>query len=175
VQTTTETTTSQSSTDPATAGDARRREEVRREEVRRDDTVPQIARLTALAAGAIVAIIGFLALMRVDWGTAEVDAPAYDVLGMSFTPVVAGVTAFLGLLLILAAASRTGEGKIALGAVTASLGAAILLVADLENSWQVGDDQGWLALIVGGVFVAAGILTERTQVTRRRDHQIDLR
>ncbi len=150
--------------------DARRSydETVVADEIHRDDAVPQAARLIALAAGAIVAIVGLFAVLSVEWGTAEVDSPTYDVLGMTFTPVLAVVTAVLGVLLILTAASRSSEGKIAMGAIVASLGAAILLVNDLENRWQVQDTQGWLALVIGIVFIVAGILTERGRVVRRQ-------
>lgn len=146
------------------------------EEVR-DDGVPQIARLVSVAAGAIVAVVGLLALLAIDWGVAEVDRPIYEVGGMTFSPVMAVITATIGVLLILVGAARSGEGKIAMGAIVASLGAAMLLVGDLENRWQVSDGQGWLALIVGVVFVVAGILAERRHVVRRqgRTHQADVR
>ena len=146
-------------------------DEVATDEVRSESGVPQAARLVALAAGAIVAIIGLLAVLEVDWSVAEVDSPVYEVAGMTFTPVVAGITAFIGVILIAAAASRTSEGKIALGAIVASLGAAMLM-SDLGNRWQTNDSQGWLALAVGVVFIVAGILSERREVVRRSQRAV---
>ncbi len=142
------------------------------DEVRRDDGVPQAARLIALAAGAIVTIIGLFAVLEVDWANAEADAPVYEVAGMTFTPVVAAITAVLGPLLIGVAASRASEGKIAMGAIVASLGVAMLLVNDLGNRWQTSDSQGWLALAVGVVFVVAGVLSERRHVVRRSAREV---
>jgi hypothetical protein len=146
-------------------------DEVATDEVR-ESGVPQAARLIALAAGAIVTIIGLLAVLKVDWAEAQADSPLYDVAGMTFTPVVAGVTAVLGLILIAVAASRGGEGKFAMGAIVASLGAAMLLVGDLGTRWQTSDGQAWLALAVGGVFIVAGILSERREVVRHTQHAV---
>ncbi len=161
----------------ARPGDSRYDEVVVADEVERDDAVPQIARLASVAAGAVVAIIGLLALLGVDWEAAEVDRPVHEAAGMTFTPIMAVLTAVVGVLLILVGAARSGEGKIAMGAIVASLGAAILLVGDLENRWQVSDSQGWLALVVGLVFVVAGILAERRHVVRRqgRAHHTEVR
>lgn len=142
------------------------------DEVRTENGVAQAARLIALAAGAIVAIIGLFAVLEVDWGTAEIDRPVYEVAGMTFSPVVAGITAILGVILIAVAASRASEGKIAMGAIVASLGAAMLLVDDLDVRWNTSDGQGWLALSVGMVFVVAGILSERRSVVRRSERAV---
>lgn len=142
------------------------------EEVRSGDGVPQAARLIALAAGAIVTVIGLFAVLKVDWAEAELDRPVYDVSGMSFTPIVAAITALLGLVLLAVAASRGSEGKIAMGAIVASLGAAMVLMGDLESRWQTTDAQGWLAIVIGVVFVAAGILSERRHVVRRQERVV---
>lgn len=147
-------------------------DEIATDEVRTESGVPQAARLVALAAGVIVAIIGLLAVLEVDWSGAEVDSPVYEVAGMTFTPVAAGIAAFTGMILIAAAASRGSEGKIAIGAAVAALGAAMLLVSDLGNRWQTNDSQGWLALAAGVVFIIAGILSERREVVRRSQRAV---
>ena len=144
------------------------------DQVRHDDGVSQVARLVALAAGAIVTIVGLVALLGIDWDVAELDSPVTEVGDMTFTPVVAGVTTFLGVLLLAAAASRGGEGRVALGAITACLGAAIVL-ADLESRWQVTESQGWALVAVGVVFVIAGIIGHPDTVVTRRQQTVDLR
>lgn len=144
------------------------------DQVRHDDGVAQAARLIALAAGAIVTVLGLVALLGIDWDVASLDSPVTDIGDMTFTPVVAGATAFLGLLLLAAAASRNGEGKVALGALTGCLGAAVLL-ADLEPSWHVTEAQGWVLVAVGLVFVIAGVLDRNDTVVSRRQQVIDLR
>ena len=50
----------------------------------------------------------------------------------------------------------------------AALGAAMLLLEDVGTSWNVTDRHGWLALLVGGVFVIAGLLSERRDLVQRR-------
>lgn len=144
------------------------------DEVHHDDAVPQIARVIALAAGAIVTILGLVALFGIDWDAAELDGPITEIGSMTFTPVVAGATTFLGVLLLAAAASRNGEGRVALGAITGSLGAAILL-ADLEPRWHVTGTQGWILVAVGIVFVISGILDRSDRVVTRREQVVDLR
>lgn len=158
-------------------GDRRVEGDVVRDEVRHDEGVAQLARLIALAGGAVVTILGLIALIGIDWGSSELaaDAPVTEVAGMPFTPVVAGATTFLGLLLLLAAASRSGEGRVAMGAITASLGAAIVL-ADLRQQWNVEDAQGWILLVVGVVTVLTGMVDRgETVVSRRHDRVIDIR
>ena len=144
------------------------------DQVRHDDFVPQVARLIALAAGALVTILGLVALFGIDWDAAEPDSPITEIGDMTFTPVVAGATALLGVLLLAAAASRNGEGRVALGAITGCLGAAIVL-ADLEPRWHVTEAQGWVLVAVGIVFVLAGILDRSDTVVSRRQQVIDVR
>ena len=143
------------------------------DQVRHDDGVNQVARLVALAAGAVVTIVGLVALLNIDWDAAELDSPVTEVGSMTFTPVVAGATTFLGIVLMLAAAARSGEGRVALGAITACLGAAIVL-ADLQDRWHVTEGQGWALVAVGVVFIIAGLIGHGTSVSRRQQ-VVDLR
>lgn len=144
------------------------------DQVRHEDGVPQVARLVALAAGAIVTILGLVALLGIDWDAAELDSPITEIGDMTFTPVVAGATTLLGVLLLAAAASRNGESRVALGAITGCLGAAIVL-ADLEPRWHVTEAQGWVLVAVGIVFVVAGILDRSNTVVSRRQQVVDVR
>jgi hypothetical protein len=128
----------------------------------------QAARVVALVAGAVVAVVGLIAALRIDWGAAEFDGPVMSAAGMPFTPTSAVITAVLGFFLIGAAASHDSAARITLGAITGALGAAILLLDGVGTSWNVTDRHGWLALIVGGVFVAAGLLSERQDLLQQR-------
>ena len=87
---------------------------------------------------------------------------------MPFSPTTALFPSVLGFFLIGAAASHDSPARITLGAITAALGAAILLLEDVGTSWNVSDRHGWLALLVGGVFVVAGLLSERRDLVERR-------
>lgn len=139
------------------------------DQYRVDDTRRQVSRLVALIAGGIVAVVGLAALFQMDWGNATLDSPVVEVAGMTFTPVVAGITTALGLLLLAVAAGRRGEGRIGLGAIVAVVGAAMLLVDQVETSWSINDRHGWLALVVGLVFVVTGLLSDRgPEVEHRR-------
>jgi hypothetical protein len=154
--------------------DQRVEEVVVDDQVRHDEGVPQVARLIALAAGALVTILGLVALFGIDWDVAELDSPVTEIGDMTFTPVVAGATTLLGVLLLAAAASRNGEGRVALGAITGSLGAAIVL-ADLEGRWNVTEAQGWVLVAVGIVFVVAGIMDRGDTTVSRRQQVVDVR
>jgi hypothetical protein len=130
--------------------------------------VSRAARAVALVAGAVVTVIGLIAALRIDWGAAEFDGPVVSAAGMTFTPTTAGITAVLGFFLIGAAASHDSPARITLGAITGALGAAVLLLSEVATSWNVSDRHGWLALVAGGVFVAAGLLSERRDPVQRR-------
>ncbi|HMS87827.1 MAG TPA: hypothetical protein PKE56_05255 [Acidimicrobiales bacterium] len=138
------------------------------DQVRDRAGLSQAARAVALVAGAVVTVIGLIAALRIDWGTAEFDAPLVSAADMAFSPTTAVFTAVLGFFLIGAAASHDSPARITLGAIPAALGAAILLLEDVGTSWNVSDRHGWLALLVGGVFVVAGLLSERRDLVERR-------
>lgn len=126
------------------------------------------ARMLALVVGAGVTLLGLVAALRVDWEAAEYDAPLVSVADYTFTPTTAVVTAGLGLLLIGAAAAYFSPARITMGAIVATVGVAILLADDLATGWNVSDRHGWLALLVGVVFIGAGLLSEHTDIEHRR-------
>ncbi|HRA33805.1 MAG TPA: hypothetical protein PK748_02690, partial [Acidimicrobiales bacterium] len=109
------------------------------DQVRDRAGLSQAARAVALVAGAVVTVIGLIAALRIDWGTAEFDAPLVSAADMAFSPTTAVFTAVLGFFLIGAAASHDSPARITLGAITAALGAAILLLEDVGTSWNVSD------------------------------------
>jgi hypothetical protein len=130
--------------------------------------VNQLARVLALITGAIVLVLGVTAMVRIDWGSADLDDPQVTVADMTFTPVIATATVIIAILLIGAAAMPEGDLRLALGVVLLGFGAAVLLVDEMGTSWDLGDRSGWLAVSVGAVFVVTGLLTDGRQVVRRR-------
>lgn len=139
------------------------------EVVDRPDGPATLARIIGLVTGAAVTILGIVALAKVDWQNAEIDRPLVAIQNMLFSPVVAGVTVAIGLVLILLAAARDGSTQVAFGVVLAVLGAAILFSDELHRSWSVTDRNGWLALGIGAVTLLCGLLANgRRAYVRRR-------
>lgn len=137
--------------------------------VERLDGPAQVGRIIGLVAGAAVTLIGVVALGKIDWGAdVQFDAPLVAFANMTFTPIVAGVTALIGLVLIATAASRDGDGRVAVGAVLATVGVGIVAAEELRRSWSMTGRQGWLAIAVGIVFVLSGLLAQGRYVTGRR-------
>jgi hypothetical protein len=139
------------------------------EVVDRPDGPATLARIIGLVTGAAVTILGIVALAKVDWQNAEIDRPLVAIQSMTFSPVVAGVTVAIGLVLILLAAARDGGTQVAFGAILAVLGVAILFADELHRSWSVTDRNGWLALGIGAITLLCGFLAHgRRAVVRRR-------
>jgi peptidoglycan/LPS O-acetylase OafA/YrhL len=137
------------------------------DEVRRGDGLGRAVQIVALVAAGIVTVLGIAALLSIDWSVATANGPAVGVAGLTFTPVVAAVTTMLGVLLIGAAVSD-GDVRIALGGLVGAIGLAILLFAGSGSTGnQLSDGHGWLALAVGVVFVAAGVLAADHRLTQR--------
>src|SRR5438477_295171 len=72
-------------------------------------------RIIAAIAGAVPTIIGFIALTRVTWDQGGLDAAPVEVASMTFTPVMAIALTVLGLLAMIAGASRDRASKIVVG------------------------------------------------------------
>ena len=134
------------------------------------DGVNTAMRAIGAVAGAIPVVIGTVALIRIDWG-AGFDAAAVDVAGMAFTPVVAIVTVVLGLIAIGAAASPAREGKLVFGGILACAGLAVLIAGDSRSNIDLESGHGWLALLVGAVLVATGLLM-RNRVRSRHLREV---
>ncbi|MEO6627167.1 MAG: hypothetical protein ABIP03_01220 [Aquihabitans sp.] len=134
-----------------------------------------MGRTIGLVVGGAVTLVGAIALAKIDWADAELDAPMVAFGGMTFTPVVAGLTAAIGLILILMAAGRGGDGSIAAGAIVATLGVGIVAVEELRRSWTVTGRQGWFAIAVGVVFVLSGLLAQGHSLTVRRVSAVERR
>ena len=146
------------------------RDELVYEEVDRRDGPSQIASLLAVAAGAVVLVVGIVAAARIDWNgmtSDRLDEPLSSVMRMTFTPIMAIGTIVIGLVLILLAALRAGRGEIVVGTMLAAVGIAIVAVDDVQASWNVGDRHGYLALGVGLVFILAGLITDHGTHLRR--------
>jgi hypothetical protein len=122
--------------------------------------------IATLVAGAAV-VLGVVALFRVDWD-AGLDAAAVDVAGVGFTPLVAIVTVVAGLVALVAAASPDRTSKIVVGAVLVCAGLGILLASTANQAdLDVEDAHGWIAIVVGGVLLVAGLVLRSSWSSRR--------
>ncbi|MFN8040813.1 MAG: hypothetical protein U0Q07_16475 [Acidimicrobiales bacterium] len=108
-------------------------------------------------AGAVPFIIGLIAVVRLDWGQGF-DAPPVEVAGMPFTVGVALATVVAGLFALVAGASWDRESKLVVGAILICLGIAVFLAGPSTGRLVVIDRHGWMAVLVGGVLVAVGLL-----------------
>jgi hypothetical protein len=123
-------------------------------------------RTVAALAGGVATVIGVVALIRIDWNDGLSSFPT-DVAGMAFTPVVAIVTVLLGLVALAAGAAADRTSKLVVGALLACLGLGILIAGDSRSSIDVEAGHGWLALIVGAVLIAAGLMLRNVWESRR--------
>lgn len=120
----------------------------------------------AVAAG-VMTVIGLLAMAKVSWGDNGFDASPVDVAGMTFTPEVAVATAVAGVIALLAAALWDVTSKLVVGALLVVAGIVILLTdGSVDGNWTFDDGQAWLAIIVGGVLIAAALLLGMVRTAR---------
>lgn len=126
-----------------------------------------IARVLALATGAALTILGLVAIARIDWD-AGMDAPSVRVADMPFTPEVAIGAVALGVLAIVCAAVWVSDLPLAMGAILAAIGVAILLASNDSNELELVDRHGWIVLGVGVVLFLTGLLSANGYFARRR-------
>ncbi len=108
-------------------------------------------------AGAVPFVIGLIAVVRLDWAQGF-DAPPVEVAGMPFTVGVALATVVGGLFALVAGASWDRESKLVVGAILVCIGIAVFLAGPTTGRLAVIDRHGWMAVYVGGVLVAVGLL-----------------
>jgi hypothetical protein len=117
-----------------------------------------VYRVLASIAAAVPLIIGLIATASVPWSSGGFDAPAVDVAGMSFTPAVAVGTAVLGLIALLAAASRDRASKLVMGAVFVC-GALAMAIAQPDTRYvRFEDGHAWMFGLVGAALIAIAVL-----------------
>ena len=131
------------------------------------DMVNTIGRVVAIVAAAVPIILGLIALSKFDWSALGFDAPAVVVADMTFRPWVAVATVVLGLLALGAAVSWDRESKLFIGAVLVAIGIAILIAKPTIEGVVLNDRMAWMAIIVGGVLAAVGIVAGQTWASRR--------
>src|SRR4051812_4572111 len=119
-------------------------------------------RVVAIIAAGVLAIIGFIAVAKVDWGEGGFDAAPVDVADMTFGPWIAIGTVVLGILALIAAVSWDRESKLFMGALLVAIGIAILVANPTVEDVVMTDRMGWMAVIVGGVLAAVGVIAGQT-------------
>jgi hypothetical protein len=124
-----------------------------------------LIRVVASVAAAVVIAIGAIALLRIDWGDAGLDAVPVSVAGLAFSPLMAITTLAVGVVALLAAVSPDRGSKLFVGVLLIVAG-IVVLIADIAPAgrWAIEDGHGWLAIVIGGVLVAAGVLLRPTVV-----------
>jgi hypothetical protein len=134
---------------------------------RRSDIPNLVGRFISIVAGAVLTVIGLIALAQLDWSASGFDAPAVSVAGMTFRPWIAIATTLLGLLALAAGASRDRESKLFVGGLLVAVGIALLVANPTLEGVVITDRMGWIAIIVGGVLAVTGLVTGRAWVGRR--------
>jgi hypothetical protein len=138
---------------------------------RSTDALNMAGRFVAVVAAAVPTIIGLIALAKTDWNGQGFDAPAVEVAGMTFRPWIAVATVFLGILAMAAAVSWDRESKIFTGAILVAIGIAIIVANPTIEAIPLTNRMGWMAIIVGGIIAAVGIIAGQTWASRRIRHR----
>src|SRR5690349_5624895 len=81
-----------------------------------------VFRVLAAVGAAVLLVFSLVALARIDWSSNWMDAPAVQVGGVWFTPLVATAFGVAGLLALFAAASSGRDSKIVMGALLVCAG-----------------------------------------------------
>jgi hypothetical protein len=123
-----------------------------------------LLRVVAAASASVAIAIGAIALLRIDWADAGLDAAAVTVAGMAFSPLIAIATLVLGIIALMSAVSPDRGSKLFVGALLLVGGIVILMTGTTEGRWALEDGHAWLAIVVGGILVAAGVLLRPTVV-----------
>jgi hypothetical protein len=116
-----------------------------------------VFRILASVAASVLLVFGLIALVRVSWDDGGLDAEAVDVADMTFTPVVAIGTTAVGLIALIAAATRGVTSKIVVGALLVAVGIVTFVTTPDTDDIVLEDAHGWLAVIVGGILLLAAL------------------
>lgn len=131
--------------------------------------VGPIARILAIAAAALFAIVGLVACAQIDWSgePGGFDAPSVDVIGLTIAPITAVAMALLGILAIGASVGRAGDGRVVMGAILASVGVAMLIAGTRPEELELTDRLGWFTIGIGAALVLAGLASSGRLAVRR--------
>jgi hypothetical protein len=146
---------------------AARRTPARRTDVAATGVTPwwnALVRVVAAVAAAVAIAVGAIALLRIEWAGAGLDAAPVTVANMSFSPLVAIVTLAAGVVALLAAVSPDRGSKLFVGALLIVAGIVVLMAGTTEGRWAIEEGHAWLSIVVGVVLVAAGVLLRPTIV-----------
>jgi hypothetical protein len=117
-----------------------------------------ILRIIAAIAAAVPMVLGLIAVARVSWSNGGFDAAPVAVAGMTFTPTIAVATLAIGVIGLLAAASRDRASKLVLGVVFICGAIAIFAVEPDSGRIVLSNNHAWVLGIVGVVFVIVSVL-----------------
>ena len=161
-------------------GPSREVEGERYPDVYREETVDtrsprwDIGSVLAVAAGAVLAVIGAVALVRTGVNETWYE-PVEQVLGMDHTPLLGAVEVGVGVLLMLAGLAGARMFA-ALIAVLAAAGATIVAIEPDVVDPELAMEQEWaIALAVAGFVLAAVLIVSRERRHERRTERRSLR
>lgn len=140
-----------------------------------DATAPvgPIARIIALAAAALLAIVGLVACVQIDWSQDGFDAASVQVLDITFAPITAVAVAALGLLAIAVSVGRIGEGRVVMGAILTVLGLVVIIADGGPSELELTDRLGWFTTGVGVILLLAGLASSGRLAVRRTADRVD--
>jgi hypothetical protein len=137
------------------------------EEIVERDARPRLwspAQLVALVIGVGFIVFGAVALTETGFSTSHLYEPVERVWTFDHTPLLALIELGFGVVMLITAL-RPVAGRALMSLLSAgALGAGIIVLADawprrLHDWFGVGDRNGWLYVIVGGVGLAFAIFT----------------
>jgi len=128
----------------------------------------------AVGAGAVLAVIGAVALVRTGVDDSWYE-PVDQVLGMNHTPLLGAVEIGVGVLLVLAGLAGA-RMLAALIATVAAVAATVIAIEPDVADTEFAIEQGWaIALAVAGFALAAVLVVSRERRHDRRTERRSLR
>ena len=126
--------------------------------------------MVAALVGAFLLIMGILAMLRAGLG-GTLRLPVVEVLGFTHTAVLGLTETAIGLMLLIAGASRSRSGALFFGIVLAIAGfIGAVQIDSLKNWWALEKSFAWLVAIAGLAVALAALLVPRTAVRTRELH-----
>lgn len=111
--------------------------------------------------GLVMLVVGLIAVTRAGFDGPMSD-PVTKVLGFTYTSTLGLIEIGFGLCLLLSAAARSRSGELFFGVVLGIAGfVGAIQTESFRKSLALEPGMGWLAVVAGGVIVAAALLLPR--------------
>lgn len=111
--------------------------------------------------GLVMLVVGLIAVTRAGFD-GPMSEPVTNVLGFTYTSTLGLIEIGFGLCLLLSAAARSRSGELFFGVVLGIAGfVGAIQTESFRKSLALEPGMGWLAVVAGGVIVAAALLLPR--------------